>query len=185
MQKSYQKVLDHQINIVSIICNDTDVLVLLTFFYWKLDLSSTTYKQGISTKRNIFDVRETVRSNEDIVPFIVAAHSLSGYDTVAPYHGMGKMTVVKRLKDGKKLSLLRQLDSDIDDVIKEATLFVSDCYGFQQQSMTKFRISPGAQKNPKLENQPLLYNLCIQKMLQWKLIPQQWIQLYTAGEEMN
>ena len=49
----------------------------------------------------------------------------------------------------KKLSLLRQLDSDIDDVIKEATLFIRDCYGFQQESMTKFRISPGAQKKSK------------------------------------
>ena len=33
-----------------------------------------------------------------------------------------------------------QLDSNIDDVIKEATLFISDCYGFQQESMTKCRI---------------------------------------------
>ena len=100
VQKSYQKVLDHQIDIVSIICNNTDVLVLLTFFYWKLHLSSTMYKQGTSTVQNIFDVQETVRSNEDIVHFIVAAHSFSGYDTVAPYYGMGKMIVVKRLKDG-------------------------------------------------------------------------------------
>ena len=50
--------------------------VLLTNFYWKLDLSGTVYMQGTSTERNIFDVRETVRINEEIVPFIVAAHSL-------------------------------------------------------------------------------------------------------------
>ena len=76
VQQAYQAVLDHQFDIVSVICDDTDVLVLLTYFYWKLDLSSTAFMQCISTERNIFDVRETVRSNEDIVPFIVAAHSL-------------------------------------------------------------------------------------------------------------
>ena len=32
--------------------------------------------QGTSAERNIFYVRETVRINEEIVPFIVAAHSL-------------------------------------------------------------------------------------------------------------
>ena len=82
------------------------------------------YMQSTSTERDILDVRETVRSNEDIVHFVVAAHSLSGCNTVASYYGLGKMTVVKRLKHGKKLSLFGQLDSNIDDVVKEATLFM-------------------------------------------------------------
>ena len=76
VQQAYQKVLDHQVDIVFVICDETDVLVVLTYFYWKLDLSSSVYMQGTSTERNIFDVRKTIRSNEDIVTFIVAAHSL-------------------------------------------------------------------------------------------------------------
>ena len=79
------------------------------------------YIQGASNESN-FDVREIVQSNDDIVPFIVAAYSHSGFDTAAPYHGLGKMTVVKRFKNGKKSSLLEQIDSNIDDVIKEKTL---------------------------------------------------------------
>ena len=134
VQQAYQKVLDHQVDIVFVICDETDVLVVLTYFYWKLDLSSSVYMQGTSTERNIFDVRKTIRSNEGIVTFIVAAHSLL-LRHCCPV--LGKMTVVKRLKDDKKLSLLRQLDSNIDDVIKEATLFISDCYRFQPGSMTK------------------------------------------------
>ena len=110
-------------------CSSTSYI---TYFYWKLDLSSTVYMQGTSTERNIFDVQETVQSNEDIILFIVAAHSLSGYNTVSPYHGLCKAIVVKRLEYGKKLSLLGQLDSNIVDVIKETTIFISDCYGFQQ-----------------------------------------------------
>ena len=89
---------------------------------YNLDLSSTVYIQGASNERNNFDVREIVRSNDDIVLFIVAAHSHSGFDTAAPYHGLGKMAVVKRFKNGKKLSLLEQIDSNIDDVIKKKTL---------------------------------------------------------------
>ena len=49
-QQEYQKVLDHQVVIVSVICDDTDALVLLTYFYWKLDLSSTVYMQGTSAE---------------------------------------------------------------------------------------------------------------------------------------
>ena len=60
VQQIYQKVLDHQVDIVSIICDDTDVLVLLTYFFWKFNSSNTVYMQGTSTERNIFDVRETV-----------------------------------------------------------------------------------------------------------------------------
>ena len=36
------------------------------------------------------------------------------------------MTVVKRLNDGQKLSLSGQIDSSIDYLIKERTLFMSD-----------------------------------------------------------
>lgn len=75
-----------------------------TYLCWKIDLSSTVYMQGTSTERNIFDVRETIRRNKDIVPLLVVAHSLCGYNTVTTYHGLDKMTVVKRLKDGKNLS---------------------------------------------------------------------------------
>ena len=34
--------------------------------------------KGAITKRNIFEVRETVSSNQDIIPYIVAAHIFSG-----------------------------------------------------------------------------------------------------------
>lgn len=73
MQQACQKLLDHQVDIVSIMCKDKDVLVILTYFYWKLDISSTVYMKGTSTEHNIFDVREAVPSKEDLFHFIVAA----------------------------------------------------------------------------------------------------------------
>ena len=47
----------------------------LHFFYWKLNFSSAVYEQGTSTEWNNFD-------------------------SVASYHGLGKMTVVKKRKGG-------------------------------------------------------------------------------------
>ena len=47
--------------------------------------------QGTSAEQNIFDVRETVRSKEDIVPFIVAVHPLSGCDAAAHIMGWVKL----------------------------------------------------------------------------------------------
>ena len=34
VQQAYQKVLNHQVDTASVICDDTDVLVLFTYFYW-------------------------------------------------------------------------------------------------------------------------------------------------------
>lgn len=160
--------------------------------------SSTSYIDA-----EYFWCRETFRNKEDIVPFIAAAHFLSGYDTAAPYHGLGKMTVAKSLKDGKKFFFLGQLDLNIDDVIKEPTLFISNCCGFQKESMTKSWITSWSQKHPKQQKQFFLCNLCLQQMNPlWKTCnidmaihdvvwyngswsPSRGYQLYTAEEEMN
>ena len=43
--------------------------------------------EATSRERKIIDIGATVARNEDIVPNIVAAHVISGCDTVAQYHG--------------------------------------------------------------------------------------------------
>ena len=52
VQQTYENVLDYQVDIVYVICDDTDVLVLFIYFYCKFVLSSTVYMQGTSTERN-------------------------------------------------------------------------------------------------------------------------------------
>ena len=66
VQQSFQKVFNHQIDIVFAKCDKANVLILLTYFCWKKDLSRTMYIPGTSTER----------SNEDIIPLIVAVHPL-------------------------------------------------------------------------------------------------------------
>ena len=45
----------------------------------------------------LIHIGETVKKHIDIVPYILAAHGISGCDTVAKYHGIGKKTVIKKL----------------------------------------------------------------------------------------
>ena len=137
VQQAYKSVLNKRSNVVSIISDDTDVLVLLCYFGWKLALNCQVYMSGTSEGRNIYDIKETVKSNKTIIPFIVSAHALSGCDTVAPYHGVGKMTVVKKLKEGKELTAIGHLKADMKDVIEEATNFISNCYGYPSSTMTR------------------------------------------------
>ena len=69
VQQAYRKILHRQVDIVSIICNNTDVLVLLTYFYWKLDLSSTVLMEGASTVLDptLYDWRKD-ELNKELVP---------------------------------------------------------------------------------------------------------------------
>ena len=59
----------------------------------------------------------------------MAAHGLTGCDTVAKLHGIGKGTVIKKLKEGHTLDRLGNLDSSVDEAVMEATKFIGACYG--------------------------------------------------------
>ena len=51
--------------------------------------------------------------------------SLSGCDTVECCFGTGKVTVLKTVRSGHSLSLLRQTDASIPAAIKQATTFMT------------------------------------------------------------
>ena len=51
--------------------------------------------QSTNADRNTLDIRRSVSTNLNLMPCILAAHAASGCDNVAPYHGIGKITVVK------------------------------------------------------------------------------------------
>ena len=61
--------------------------------------------QSTGEDRTLIDIGTTVIRNMDIVPSLVAAHALSGCDTVAPC-GICKLTVVKKLRDGAQLNAI-------------------------------------------------------------------------------
>ena len=78
----------------------------------------------------MIDIKQTVDKHSKIVKELLSAHTLSGCDTVGSYHGVGKGTVVKMLQAGYQLRAIGDADSSLDEVMAQATEFVSGCYGY-------------------------------------------------------
>jgi hypothetical protein len=114
---------------VSVICDDTDVFVLLLHYYHKTKMANKVLMESPIKGRSIIDIAKTVDKHTDIIEEILPAHALSGCDTVAGCFGIGKGTAIKALRSGCSLSHLGSLDSPMETVISQATVFVSVCYG--------------------------------------------------------
>ena len=82
---------------VSVISDDTDVLVLLMYHYFKEKLNGLVIMESPVQERAIIDIRATVNANKDIISDLPAAHALSGSDATACYYRIDKGTVVKVL----------------------------------------------------------------------------------------
>ena len=63
--------------------------------------------------RAIIDIDATVQQNLSIILALLAAHALSGCDTVASYYGIGKGIMLKVLRAGKKHYLYHALNRTI------------------------------------------------------------------------
>ena len=114
--------------------------------------------------RAFIDVTATVRKLRDLIAELLPAHTLSGCDTVPMCHGIGKSKMLKAVKAKKySLSLLGEVNADMEDVINQATAFMCKCYSMSNTaSMTEARIKvwtarigrKAASKVPKLCSLP-------------------------------
>ena len=160
VQQAYQLILDVGIKSICVICDDTDAFVLLVFFYQKLGVQANVFLQATSDEGNIADKGVTVKANKEIIPSILAAHAASGCDTVPPYHGVGKASIVKKLRTGEELKLLGNTATCIDGVVNETATLISSCYGFETKNMADCRINPWYQKTSKaIKPAPLIPTL--------------------------
>ena len=55
---------------------------------------------------SIVDTDLTVKANKEIIPSISAVNNASGCDTVAPYHGERKASIVKKTYNGKRAKII-------------------------------------------------------------------------------
>ncbi len=79
------------------------------------------------TGHHALDINATSGANQSIVPGLLAAHAISGCDSVASYYGIGKGKALKVLKKGKyKLSLLGM--SEYWRLIDQASRSLLACY---------------------------------------------------------
>ena len=149
---------------VALVCDDTDVFVLLLYFYLQKQLSCFCFMEATSTVRATIDIAATVQRHSAIIPQLLAAHALSGCDTVAKLSALGKSTVVKKLQQGHKLYKLGNKNADIQDVVSEATQFIAACYGRKDSDITMSDIrydvwltktgNKNVRKTPKLQSLP-------------------------------
>ena len=73
---------------INVICDDTDVFVLLAHNFEEESLSVSLIMESTSRSRSSIDIGATVPNHSDIVPQLMAAHAVSGCDTVGCYHGI-------------------------------------------------------------------------------------------------
>ena len=71
---------------------------------------------------------------------------------MAPYHGVGKTSIVKKLRIRKELKLLGNSEACMDEVVNETATLISSCYGFERNNMTDCRINSWYQKISKPRN---------------------------------
>ena len=114
---------------VSVIADDTDVSVLLIHHYQNEGLTSAMFMISPVQQRSTIDIKATVEKHHAIVPGLLAAHALSGCDTVPTYLGIGKCTVLKILNAAfDSLTMLGSINAPLSEVVHQSTKFIASCY---------------------------------------------------------
>ena len=114
---------------IRVMCDDTDVFALLLHFYHLREMSCSLTMESLARDRKCVDIRATATKHKEIIPNLLAAHALSGCDTVAQCWGVGKGKLVKVLKAGHTLPSIGTVSASDAEVVQEATSFMAACYG--------------------------------------------------------
>ena len=124
-----------KVNCVKVICDDTDVFVLLTVYVFQQVSKSKVLvlsAKAFGTGRSLIDINETAKKHAEILPSLIDAHALSGCDSVPKLYGTGKKTVIKNLKDQNlSLSSLEDTAGSLANVYAKSTKLISSYYGIQ------------------------------------------------------
>ena len=120
---------ERNIDCIRVICDDTDVFVLLLHYYVTQKLSCQLHMVGTSHSRHTVDIKATAEIHGNLAKDLLAAHALTGCDSVSCLYGIGKVTVIKTMQSGLSLSSLGDPNIAMPDVVAEATRFIAACYG--------------------------------------------------------
>jgi len=118
---------------VAVVADDTDVYVLLLYYYQAECLKVPMKLQSTQSGRDVIDIANTVKNLQSIISELLPAHALTGCDTVSMCHGIGKAKMLKTVQGGKcSLSLLGDLNATIEDITSQATMFMCSCYNITE-----------------------------------------------------
>ena len=146
-----------------IVAEDTDVFVLLCHFVHKGDILGSVKMVGPARNRAIIDINMTAQHHFAILPDLLAAHALTGCDTVGMCYGIGKAAALKILRSKQhSLAKLGDMTCHLDEVYDQALAFMLACYNqgtCQSMSDARYKIwvnkvSQRLASAPKIESLP-------------------------------
>ena len=114
---------------VTVVSDDTDVFLLLLHFTHSNNIDTPVFMEATSGDRTVVDIIKTKVKHTSLCSRLLAAHALTGCDTVSKMYGIGKITALTKLAKGMQLNHLGNLESDMDDIIKQSSSFIASCYG--------------------------------------------------------
>jgi len=148
---------------VLVVADDTDVFTLLCHFVVQGDIKGQVMMISPIKGRIMIDINATVNKSRPIMSNLLAAHGLTGCDTVATYHGIGKGTAIKVLnKKQINLDKIGNIACPFPEVIDQATKFLLCCYGREEcktmtearQKVWSSRLTRSIGGSPKLQTLP-------------------------------
>ena len=134
---------------VRVVCDDTDVLVLLVHVYHIKCRGRNSAPMIISflvKELAVIDIRTTATAHSGLADDLLTIHGISGADTVASLHGVGKATVIKIA-----LSKVGDVKADMKSVQAQATKFTCAAYVYIHDRMQGQDV---ASKTGKLNSPP-------------------------------
>ena len=153
---------------ITVVCDDTDVFLLLLHFYKVKGSTNEVYLEETSKERKVISIRESIEKIEgegisitDILPL----HALTGCDTVSKMCGIEKVKPLNLLKKDNEehLDFLSDIENpDFEETYKKCVNFVSKCYNMPSfDTMNELRyefwlkkIGSARKVCPPLENLP-------------------------------
>ena len=148
---------------VLVVADDTDIFVLLCHFVFRGGITGHVMMISPIRGRTVIDINASVDKNPAIMGDLLAAHGITGCDTVATYHGIGKGVALKILRSsGFSLSKVGDITSSVQDALGQSTPFVLSCYGHPEsasltdarQKIWSRKVSRSLGAAPKLKTLP-------------------------------
>ena len=141
---------------IQILADDTDIFVLLLFFYWKYRPSAHVTMKKYNGQ--IIDIKATALKLGDKCLDLLAAHALSSCDTVSYPFGKGKMTAINLLlKSNVTLHAFVDPLATEQEWVREGLHFMSYLYGGEASvsvSSLRFLLFSKKKEPPKIKCLP-------------------------------
>ena len=80
---------------VKVICDDTDVFILLLYYYQKMNWQNDVLLASLDKSRKLISIKDTADKHRASISWLPAMHALSGCNTIPKICDIGKVTILK------------------------------------------------------------------------------------------